>query len=414
MSLQSSSLPVYLDYNATTPCDEQVVKAMLPYFTQQFGNAASAAHAYGWTAAAAVDKARQQVAELMGAEPGEIVFTSGATESVNLAIKGVAERYVAKGKHIITCATEHKAVLDVCAHLEKQGYAITYLPVKPDGLLDMQQLEQAIRPDTILVAVMYANNETGVCQPVQEIGVLTRKHGVLFFCDATQALGKIPVAVQDAGIDLLACSAHKLYGPKGAGALYVRRRDPRVSLVAQMDGGGHEKGMRSGTLNVPGIVGLGQACALAASWLHADAERLAALRDRLEQALLQLGDVYVNGNTQHRLPHVCNVSFAFVEPSALLSAVNKIAAVSSGSACTSASRLPSHVLKAMGLGNDMAAASIRFSLGRYTTEAEMDAVIAQMHAMIPVLRSESAIWQLYKQGQLHDETTWAHPNRQKQ
>jgi cysteine desulfurase len=388
---------------------------MLPYFTAQFGNAASASHAYGWTAAAAVDQARQQVAALIGAEAGEIVFTSGATEAVNLAIKGVAERYISKGQHIITCETEHKAVLDVCTHLEKQGWSITRLGMQTDGLVDEMALQQALRPDTVLVALMYANNETGVCHPIARLAAMAKAQGALFFCDATQALGKVPVQVTE-GVDLMAFSAHKLYGPKGAGGLYVRRKNPRVSLIAQMDGGGHEKGMRSGTLNVPGIVGLGAACALAATEMEVEAQRLNALRNQLEQALLAMEEVYVNGKTLHRLPHVCNVSFAFTEPSALLSAVNKVAAVSSGSACTSASRQPSHVLKAMGLGDDMAAASIRFSLGRFTTGADIEQVISALQTIIPQVRSASATWQLYREGRLGAEELerWQHPDRPQQ
>ncbi|HYC30203.1 MAG TPA: aminotransferase class V-fold PLP-dependent enzyme, partial [Chitinophagaceae bacterium] len=344
-----SQLPVYLDHNATTPCDPRVVEAMRPYFTQYFGNAASRSHSFGWQANEGVELAREQVAALIGATPQEIVFTSGATESDNLAIKGVFEAYASKGNHIITCVTEHKAVLDTCKHIEKLGGEVTYLPVNREGHINLQELEAAIKPTTVLIAVMHANNEIGTLHPVKEIGILARKHGVLFFTDAAQSAGKVPIDVNNDNIDLLALTAHKLYGPKGAGALYVRRRDPRVRLSAQMDGGGHERGLRSGTLNVPGIVALGKACELAMQGMEEDAARLSKLRDRLENGLLKMEEVYVNGDSKNRLPHTTNLSFRHVDSAALLSGLNKTIAVSSGSACTSALIEPSYVLKALGL-----------------------------------------------------------------
>lgn len=371
-------LPVYLDYNSTTPCDPEVVKAMLPFFTEYFGNAASRSHAYGWQAQEAVELAREQIASLIGSENKEIIFTSGATEAANLAIKGVFENYASKGNHIITTNIEHKAVLDTCRHLEKKGAEITYLPVDPEGLINVRQMEDAIKPDTILIAVMYANNETGALLPVAEIGEVARKHHVLMFTDATQAVGKIPVNVNDDHIDLLAFSAHKLYGPKGVGALFVRRKNPRVKLIAQIDGGGHEKGMRSGTLNVPGIVGFGKACEISAIKMQQEAERLGKLRDHLENSLLQLKEVFVNGSRKFRLPHVTNLSFKDVQSDALMTSLNKDLALSSGSACTSALVEPSHVLKAMGLSEELAHSSIRFALGRFTTEEEIDFTIERV------------------------------------
>lgn len=382
-------LPVYLDYNATTPCDPRVVEAMLPYFTQQFGNAASRHHSFGWQAEEAVKKAREQVADLIGAESNEIVFTSGATEGDNLVLKGVAETYAAKGSHIITCNIEHKAVLDVCKHLEKRGADITYLPVNQDGLVTPEQVETAIRPDTILVAIMYANNELGTVMPVREIGAVARKHGVLFFTDATQAVGKIPVDVNRDDIDLLALSAHKLYGPKGVGALYVRRKAPRVKLAAQLHGGGHEKDLRSGTLNVPGIVGLGAACEISRDEMKSESERLRRLRDRLENALLKIENSFVNGSREQRLPGVTNMGFEGVDNEGLLMGISKEIAVSSGSACTSASLEPSYVLKALGLGDDVARSSLRFGLGRFTTEEEIDYAIARVSETVKQLRALS-------------------------
>ncbi|HEY8896829.1 MAG TPA: aminotransferase class V-fold PLP-dependent enzyme, partial [Niastella sp.] len=321
--LNMLKLPIYLDHNATTPCDPQVMEVMLPYFTEQFGNAASRSHSFGWQAEEAVDYAREQVARLIGADPKEIIFTSGATEGDNLALKGVFEMYAGKGNHIITCVTEHKAVLDTCKHIEKLGGEVTYLPVNKEGLIDLQQLEAAITPRTILIAIMYANNETGTIQPIKEIGAIAKKHNVIFFTDATQAVGKIPVDVIKDNIDLLACSAHKIYGPKGVGALYVRRKNPRVKLTAQMDGGGHERGMRSGTLNVPGIAGFGKACDICRVQMEEDTLRMSHLRDKLESALLQLEATYINGSPEHRLPHVANMSFDYVDGDGLMMGLNK-------------------------------------------------------------------------------------------
>lgn len=391
-------LPVYLDYNATTPCDPRVVEAMLPYFTENFGNAASRSHAFGWIAEEAVDHAREQVAGLIGAETNEIIFTSGATEGANLAIKGVFETYAGKGNHIITVNTEHKAVLDTCRHLEKQGAELTYLQVKSDGLIDLGDLETAIRPDTILISVMYANNEIGTIQPIKQVSSIARKAGVLFFTDATQAVGKIPVDVNNDGIDLMTFSAHKMYGPKGVGALYVRRKNPRVKLSAQLDGGGHERGMRSGTLNVPGIAGFGKACAISADEMLAEAGRLAVLRNKLELALLQLGEAFVNGSIENRLPQLTNISFKFVEGESLMMGFNKNVAVSTGSACTSASIEPSYVLKALGLADELAYASLRFGLGRLTTEEEIDYVIEEVTATVIRLREVSQLWEMRHEG----------------
>ncbi|HEV7330637.1 MAG TPA: IscS subfamily cysteine desulfurase [Flavisolibacter sp.] len=381
--------PIYLDHNATTPCDPRVVEAMLPFFTQKFGNAASRHHPFGWQAEEAVDRAREQVAALIGAEPNEIIFTSGATEGDNLAIKGVAETYASKGSHIITCNIEHKAVLDVCKHLEKRGAEVTYLPVNTEGLITPEQVEAAIRPDTVLIAIMYANNELGTVMPVKEIGAIARKHGVLFFTDATQAVGKISVDVNWDTIDLLSLTAHKMYGPKGVGALYVRRRNPRVKLSAQLHGGGHERDIRSGTLNVPGIVGLGKACEISALDMDADAERLSRMRDSLETALLDLEGSFVNGSREHRLPHVTNIGFKGVDNEGLLMGINKEIAVSSGSACTSASLEPSYVLKALGLGDEVARSSLRFSLGRFTTEEEILYTISKVGETVKALRELS-------------------------
>lgn len=389
--------PIYLDNNATTACDPRVVEAMLPYFTEHYGNAASRNHALGWVAEEAVDLAREQVAALIGSEPKEIVFTSGATEGDNLAIKGVFTMYSGKGKHIITTNAEHKAVLDTCKHLEKSGAEVTYLRVSSDGLIDLDELKAAIRPTTVLISVMYANNETGTIQPIREISNIARENGVLFFTDATQAVGKIPVSVNEDGIDIMAFSAHKMYGPKGVGALYVRRRDPRVKLTAQMDGGGHERGNRSGTLNVPGIVGFGKACELSRESMKAEVERLSVLRNKLETALLEIGEAQLNGNQEYRLPHVSNISFKYVDGDGLLMGINKKIAVSSGSACTSASLEPSYVLKAMGLSDDLAYASIRLGLGRFTTEEEIDFTIGQVTATVQLIRENSPIWEIYKE-----------------
>jgi cysteine desulfurase len=383
------NLPIYLDYNSTTPCDPRVVEAMLPYFTGKFGNAASRSHAFGWEAEAAVELAREQVAGLIGAQPGEIVFTSGATEGDNLALKGVFELYSSKGNHIITVATEHKAVLDSCHHIEKLGGDITRLPVDRDGLIDLRQLEAAIRPATVLIAVMYANNEIGVLQAIKAISEIARRHGILFFSDAAQAAGKIPVDINGDGIDLLTLSAHKLYGPKGIGALYVRRRDPRARLTSQMDGGGHERGMRSGTLNVPAIVGFGKACELCGAEMEEEAKRLAALRDRLETGLLQIEGSVVNGSRAHRLPHTTNISFSDTDGQALLAGLGKDIALSSGSACTSASMEPSYVLKALGLDDSLAHSSLRLGLGRWTTSEEVDYAITRIGETVSKLRQNA-------------------------
>lgn len=390
-------LPIYLDNNATTQVDPRVFETMTPYFLENFGNAASKSHAFGWAAEEAVDYAREQVAKIIGANSKEIIFTSGATESNNLAIKGVFEMYAAKGNHIITVITEHKAVLDTCKHLEKLGAEITYLSVAENGLIDMAQLEQAIRPTTILVSVMYGNNELGVLQPVREIGALCKKHGVLFHTDATQAVGKIPVDVIADNIDLLSFTAHKMYGPKGIGALYVRRKNPRVKVTAQMDGGGHERGMRSGTLNVPGIIGFGKACEIAIQEMESEAVRLSAMRDRLEVALLQLEESYVNGSREHRLPHTTNISFKYVEGEGLMMGIKDIAC-SSGSACTSASLEPSYVLKSLGLDDELAHSSIRFGLGRFTKDEEIDFAIDLVTKAVNKLRDMSPLWEMHKEG----------------
>lgn len=399
------NLPIYLDNNATTPVDPRVLEAMIPYFTQNFGNAASRNHPFGWKAEEAVDYAREQIAKLIGASEKEIIFTSGATEADNLAIKGVFEMYKEKGNHIITCVTEHKAVLDTCKHLEKLGAQVTYLPVQEDGLVDLNLLEQSFTDKTILVSIMYGNNEIGVIQPIKEIAAITHKHGALFMTDATQAVGKIPVDVNADGIDLLAFSAHKMYGPKGVGALYVRRKNPRVKVTAQMDGGGHERGMRSGTLNVPGIVGLGKACEIARLEMDEEAKRLSALRDKLQTSLLELEESYVNGNVEHRLPHVANISFKYVEGEGLMMAMKDMA-VSSGSACTSASLEPSYVLKSLGLSDDLAHSSIRFGLGRFTTEEEIDFAIEQTKKAVNHLRDLSPLWEMFKEGIDLDKVEW--------
>lgn len=385
-------LPIYLDNNATTPMDPRVLEAMLPFFTKHFGNAASSTHQFGWEAEGAVEYAREQVAELIGAEPKEIVFTSGATESDNLALNGIFEAYAAKGNHIITVTTEHKAVLDSCKHIEKKGGEITYLNVKADGLIDIYELEKAIKPNTILISVMYANNEIGVIQPIKQISAIAKKHGILFFSDATQAAGKIPVDVLEDGIDILSFSAHKIYGPKGVGALYVRRKNPRVKITAQIDGGGHERGMRSGTLNVPGIVGFGKACELCKIEMTKDAEKMRTLRNRLENELLNLKEVTTNGNREQRIPNTSNMSFKNVDSSNLIISLSKNIALSSGSACTSATHSPSFVLKALGLSDEMALCSLRFGLGRFTTEEEIDYTIDQVKNSVLQLReSESTL-----------------------
>jgi len=398
--------PIYLDNHATTQVDPRVLDAMLPYFTEHFGNAASRNHEFGWVAEQAVDKARRQIADLIGATAREIIFTSGATESDNLAIKGVAEMYAEKGNHIITAATEHKAVLDTCKKLEKMGYRVTYLPVKGDGLVDLDMLREAITDKTILVTIMYANNEIGVVQPIADIGRICREKGVLFHTDAVQAVGKIPVDVNKDNIDILSISAHKFYGPKGVGALYVRRKSPRVQLTAQMDGGGHERGMRSGTLNVTGIVGLGEASAIAKNEMAEETKRLRYLRDKLRSKLeAGLDEVYINGSWEHRLPHNLNMSFAYVEGESLLMGINDVA-VSSGSACTSATLEPSYVLKALGLGDDIAHSSIRFGIGRFNTEEQIDYVADKLVHVVNKLRELSPLYEMAKEGIDLSKVSW--------
>ena len=403
-----SAKHVYLDNNATTPCDPRVVEAMLPFFYDNPGNAASRNHPFGWKAEEAVDYAREQIANLLEVSEKEIIFTSGATEGDNLALKGVFEMYRRKGNHIITLTTEHKAVLDTCKKIEKQGGEVTYLEVERDGRVDLAKLEAAIKDNTILVSIMWANNETGVIQPMKEIAEICEKHGVLFFSDSTQAVGKIPTLPKEIGVHIMAFTSHKMYGPKGVGALYVSRKNPRVKLTAQMDGGGHERGMRSGTLNVPGIVGFGKAAEIAKQEMHEDAARLSKLRDKLENAMkANLEEVYVNGNTEHRMPHVTNISFKHVEGEGLMMTFNQNIAVSSGSACTSASLEPSYVLIALGLGDDLAHSSIRFSLGRFTTEEEVDYAIKYVTEGVKHMRNLSPIWEMYKEGVDLENVQWS-------
>ncbi len=390
-------LPIYFDNHATTQVDPRVIDAMLPYFNEKFGNAASRNHAFGWVAEEGVEEARAQVAQLINATPKEIVLTSGATESDNLAIKGVAAMYREKGNHIITQVTEHKAVLDTCKRLEKEGYEVTYLPVEKDGRINLDDLRRAITPKTILITIMYANNEIGVIQPIAEIGKIAKEKGIFFHVDGVQAIGKIPVDVQKDGIDLLSISAHKLYGPKGVGALYVRRKNPRVQLTAIIDGGGHERGMRSGTLNVPGIVGLGKACDLCRQEMAEETVKLSGLRDRLKNGIMgKLDETYINGSIEHRLPHNINISFAYVEGESLLMGINDIA-VSSGSACTSATLEPSYVLKALGVGEDLAHTSIRFGLGRFNTVEEVDYVTGRVVETVERLRELSPLYEMAKE-----------------
>ena len=391
-------LPIYMDNHATTPVDPRVVDAMLPYFTEKFGNAASRNHSFGWAGEEAVENARAQVASLIGATPKEIIFTSGATESDNLMIKGVAEMYREKGNHIITQAIEHKAVLDTCKRLEKYGYEVTYLPVQRDGRVNPEDVRKAITPKTILITIMYANNEIGIINPMAEIGKIAKEHGIIFAVDGVQAVGKIPVDVQKDNIDLLAISGHKIYGPKGVGALYVRRRNPRVQLSASIDGGGHERGMRSGTLNVTGIIGLGKACELAQQEMPEESKKMRALRDRLRAGLeAKLDEVFINGSMEHRLPNNLNMSFAYVEGESLLMGINDVA-VSSGSACTSATLEPSYVLKALGVGEDLAHTSIRFGLGRFNTEEDVDYVTDKMVQVVTKLRELSPLYEMAKEG----------------
>ncbi|HYL15298.1 MAG TPA: IscS subfamily cysteine desulfurase [Terriglobales bacterium] len=400
-------LPIYMDNHATTPVDPRVLQEMLPYFAERFGNAASRNHAFGWVAEEAVETARERIAKLIGATNKEIIFTSGATESDNLAIKGVAEMYREKGNHIITAVTEHKAVLDACKRLEKYGYRVTYLPVQKDGLIDLEDLKRAIDAKTILVTIMAANNEIGVLQPIEEVGKLCRERGVIFHSDATQAVGKMLVDVNKQCIDLMSISAHKMYGPKGVGALYVRRKNPRVQLSPIIDGGGHERGMRSGTLNVPGIVGLGKACAIATEEMPKEACHLAGLRNRLRDKIMsRLDEVYINGSMEHRLPGNLNLSFAYVEGESLLMGINDVA-VSSGSACTSATLEPSYVLKALGTGDELAHSSIRFGLGRFNTEAEVDYVADRVCETVERLRELSPLYEMAKEGVNLKDVKWA-------
>jgi len=398
---------IYFDNNATTPTDPRVVDAMLPYFYEMPGNAASRNHPFGWQAEGAVDDARDQIADLLKVDSKEIIFTSGATEADNLALKGVFEMYARKGNHIITVSTEHKAVLDSCKKIEKMGGQVTYLSVGNDGLIDLKELEAAITDKTILISVMWANNETGVIQPMKEIGEICEKHGVLFMSDATQAVGKIPTYPKEIGVHLMAFTGHKMYGPKGVGCLYVNRKNPRVKVTAQMDGGGHERGMRSGTLNVPAIVGMGKAAAIAQVEMAEEAKRLAGLRDRLEKGLCEIEETYVNGNVENRMPHVSNISFKHVEGEGLMMTFNQNLAVSSGSACTSASLEPSYVLVALGLGDDLAHSSIRFSLGRFTTDEEVDLTIKALTEGVKHMRDLSPIWEMYKDGVDLESIEWA-------
>jgi cysteine desulfurase len=401
------TLPIYMDNHATSPLDPRVLEAMMPFFTTKFGNAASRNHSFGWEAEQAVEKAREQIAKLIGATAKEIIFTSGATESNNLAIKGIAEMYRERGNHIITQVTEHKAVLDTCKRLEKYGYRVTYLPVKADGLIDLEDLKRAIDDKTILVSIMAANNEIGVLQPIREIGKICHEKNVIFHTDAVQAVGKVPVNVIADNIDVLSLSGHKIYGPKGVGALYVRRRNPRVQIAAQIDGGGHERGMRSGTLNVPGIVGLGKACEIANAEMENEAAYLRGLRDRLNEKLQsELDYIHVNGSMEHRLPGNLNVSFVYVEGESLLMGINDIA-VSSGSACTSATLEPSYVLKALGTGDDLAHSSIRFGIGRFNTEAEVDYVADRVIETVKRLRELSPLYEMAKEGIDLTKVSWA-------
>ncbi len=401
------TLPIYMDNHATSPLDPRVLEAMMPYFTSKFGNAASRNHSFGWEAEKAVETAREQIAKLIGATAKEIIFTSGATESDNLAIKGIAEMYRERGNHIITQVTEHKAVLDTCKRLEKYGYRVTYLPVKADGLIDLEDLKRAIDDKTILVTIMAANNEIGVLQPIREIGKLCHEKGVIFHTDAVQIIGKVPFNVIEDNVDVASISGHKIYGPKGVGALYVRRRNPRVQIASQIDGGGHERGMRSGTLNVPGIVGLGKACEIAMQEMDTEAAYLRGLRDRLKAKLeSELDYIHVNGSMEHRLPGNLNVSFVYVEGESLLMGINDVA-VSSGSACTSATLEPSYVLKALGLGDDVAHSSIRFGLGRFNTPAEVDYVADKVIEVVKHLRQLSPLYEMVQDGIDLTKIQWA-------
>ena len=398
--------PIYLDYSATTPCDPRVVERMLPFFTEVFGNAASRSHAYGWTAEAAVEQAREHVAALIGANPKEIIWTSGSTEANNLAIKGAAVMYRKKGNHFITCDTEHKAILDTMKHLESEGARVTWLPVSGCGRIDLDALRAAITDETVLVSLMTANNEMGTVHPIAEIGAICKAKGTLFHTDATQAAGRLALDVEAQHVDLMSLSAHKMYGPKGVGCLYVRRKNPRVRLTAQFDGGGHERGMRSGTLNVTGIVGMGEAARLCREEMDADVNKAIALRDRLEARIFAgLPDAVRNGDPDHRLPHLSNISFPYVEGESLIMGVKELA-VSSGSACTSASLEPSYVLKSLGLGDDLAHSSIRFSLGRFTTEEEVDFAADRIVAEVTRLREMSPLWEMVQEGVDLSKVKW--------
>ena len=400
-------LPVYMDNNSTTRTDPRVLEAMMPYFTEKFGNSASRNHAYGWETEEGVDLAREQVASIINASSKEIIFTSGATESNNLAIKGVAAMYKKKGNHIISALTEHKAVIDTCMRLERDGCSVTFLPVDKYGIVSPQQVADAITDKTVIVSIMAANNEIGTVHPLKEIGAICKAKGVLFHTDATQTVGKIPMDVEDMGIDLLSMTAHKMYGPKGVGALYVRRKDPRVRLDAMLDGGGHERGMRSGTLNVTGIVGMGMAAEICRKELHSESERLLKLRNRLHEGInSKLEDAYLNGHPIHRLPGNLNISFAFVEGEGLMMGIKDVA-VSSGSACTSASLEPSYVLKALGLGDELAHSSIRFGLGRFNTEEEVDFVINDVVRAVNHLRDMSPLYEMHRQGIDLKTVQWA-------
>ena len=398
--------PIYLDYSATTPCDPRVVERMVPYFTDTFGNAASRSHSFGWTAEAAVEEARNQVAQLIGAHPKEVLWTSGSTEANNLAIKGVAQMYRQKGNHLITAVTEHKAVLDPMKFLETQGYEVTWLEVDDQGHVDLKELEAAITDKTILVSLMAANNEVGTAHPIEQIGAICKAKGTLFHTDATQAPGKLPLDVEAQHVDLMSLSAHKMYGPKGVGCLYVRRKNPRVRLTSQMDGGGHERGMRSGTLNVTGIVGMGEAARISREEMDAAVPKLIALRDRLQDRILkELPDAVINGDPEHRLPHLTNISFPYVEGESLLMGIKEVA-VSSGSACTSASLEPSYVLKSLGLGDELAHSSIRFSLGRFTTEEEVDFAADRVITEVKRLREMSPLWEMVQDGVDLSQVKW--------
>ncbi|MFQ5587961.1 MAG: IscS subfamily cysteine desulfurase [Nitrospiria bacterium] len=390
--------PIFMDYHSTTPVDQRVLEIMLPYFSEKFGNAASKNHSFGWAGEEAVKKAREQIAQLIACHPKEVVFTSGATESDNLALKGVAHMYREKGNHIITAVTEHKAVLDTAKRLEKEGFTVTYLPVDVEGMIDLEQLKAAITEQTILISIMLANNEIGVIQPIAEIGQIAKERGVLFHCDATQGVGKIPVNVDAMGIDLMSFSAHKIYGPKGVGGLYVRRKNPRVRLMAMMDGGGHERGMRSGTLNVPGIVGLGEACAIAEKEMIQEGLRLTQMRKKLQDHIMgALDEVHINGHPENRLPQNLNMSFAYVEGESLLMGLKEIA-LSSGSACTTATLEPSYVLKALGIDSELAHSSLRFGLGRFTTDEEVDYVAKRVVEAVRRLRDMSPLYEMAKEG----------------